>query len=476
MSETNALRTIQQMLLAETWKSSDVLDDKTQDQPPEIMSEIFMIICGGNVVLPPQEDHGYPWILGHVCSRWRQILWNSPSIWSKITVGSVWRRPSDPHDPMSSTTSVLTRETLKYIFRRITSPISLNVLGNFADVLDVVLAHVEQFSELSLDDISQSALFHLLDLPGNSFAKLKKLSLSIDYVHQLIPEYATLTTSSFKTAPNLRSVMYKMQQATYIPPLFFLRWERMEEIHVEGMTLSPRTIHDIWRSSSFLVSCSLLLSEIEVIPTSQIITLPNLKTVHLGASYNFDWEGFLNPVMTPTLESLSLTSSQISPRPLTSLIIRLCCSLRTLNIYEKDTNKDDIDGAELEQLFQYLPFLTKLAVSWTIPPSAIRSIHHGALPKLINAEFPVHPEAFGACLDMIDAYIARSLSPRRSFASFEIACYNSPGFTAVRDRYRDSYETYERVEGLRVYVFNKDYYEDTEDQGDESEFDDDEDE
>ncbi|KAJ7605341.1 hypothetical protein FB45DRAFT_699224, partial [Roridomyces roridus] len=54
--------------------------------PPEMVAEIFSL-----TVPSPWEMAGFrsrekhsPWILGHICSRWRAVALSTPSLWSLI--------------------------------------------------------------------------------------------------------------------------------------------------------------------------------------------------------------------------------------------------------------------------------------------------------------------------------------------------------------------------------------------------------
>lgn len=176
----------------ESWLSRDMLHDKTRDFPSEIMTEIFTLTCGDEVLIPPL-DHGYPRTLGYVCSRWRQILWNSPSIWSKIKVGDGYGHVSAPAIHMQKYSA---GDVLNYILSNISFFVSLTVSrgGWIMHVSTIILERFDRFVELSIDGLPQHMLISFLHLPQDKFTVLEKLSLSALHIDEPIPDDTTLPT------------------------------------------------------------------------------------------------------------------------------------------------------------------------------------------------------------------------------------------------------------------------------------------
>lgn len=432
-----------------SWVSRDTLTDKTQDFPSEILTEIFTLVCGGEVRIPP-VDHKYPWSLGYVCSRWRQILWSSPSIWNKITtIPALHYSPFEGIIRKNSTADVL-----RYILSNISTPVSLTVSrGKYLpDVSTIILENFDRFVELSMDGIPQDMLISLLHLPQNKFTVLEKISLSwIDLYQPVLKDIR----SPLEMAPNLRSVEYMMESPTYAPPLFLLPWDRLEEVFVNTMRIPPDVLFDIFRRSLALVSCSFFIDTTWGIPISDEIVLPALKMLRLETRQIFSWHEFLSPLITPSLEFLDLISPQIPCASVTSLIVRSRCSLKRLYMFEPNGAGEYIGTEDLTLLLDHLPLLTDITIPWSIPPPFFTQLHDGALPKLVNAHLEVHPEGLEAFLDMLDAHID---SPQRYFSDFEIVCHRGPGFSAVRDRYLACYNVYNTIEGWDITVINKELY------------------
>ncbi|KAF9457030.1 hypothetical protein BDZ94DRAFT_1326566 [Collybia nuda] len=57
--------------------------------PPEVLAEIFIYCIPRylrTINIPNIGLYPYPWVLGQVCSRWRQIAWKTPHLWSSFLI------------------------------------------------------------------------------------------------------------------------------------------------------------------------------------------------------------------------------------------------------------------------------------------------------------------------------------------------------------------------------------------------------
>ncbi|KAF9457129.1 hypothetical protein BDZ94DRAFT_266848 [Collybia nuda] len=299
-----------------------MLHDRTQDIPPEIMAEIFALVVANGQVLILNRDDGYPWTLGHVCSRWRQILWDTPSIWNKIRVES-HRFPIRARRYTSG-------NVLDYIFSKIPGPISL---VTSKEELEVVLEHFSRFVELSIIGLGVHQLPSIFNLPESAFALLESFSLSLEGFYRRDTNF---TSSPLQNAPSLRCVEYRTHYPTYIPALLLLPWARVEVINVVRMRIPPDVVLGILRSSPHLTSCSLHTCDTPLTSVNSEIVLPVLEVFNIATLDNFDWETFLSPIITPSLTSLILTSPYLPCAPVISLIIRSRCSLQIIDMSDLD--------------------------------------------------------------------------------------------------------------------------------------------
>jgi hypothetical protein len=80
------LRDLEQKLHTKVVRIDSILSMKKI--PPEIMGEIFLHIRDGAVVGLPALRKVYlnHWIFGHVCTCWRHIFWDLPSIWNNVEI------------------------------------------------------------------------------------------------------------------------------------------------------------------------------------------------------------------------------------------------------------------------------------------------------------------------------------------------------------------------------------------------------
>ncbi|KAF9457612.1 hypothetical protein BDZ94DRAFT_1272691 [Collybia nuda] len=422
------------------------LADKTQVIPPEIITEIFLLVCNERVFIPIPL-HGYPWTLGHICSRWRQILWNSPSIWNTLTIG--YRYPSVPINPAPR---LFISNILEDILSKISGVISLFVLdGYIGRVTSTVFENMDRFHELSVHGISPEMLLSLFQLPAYSFVNLEELTLS-STIHERNLDFVA---SSLETAPKLRSVTLQIASQVYIPSFFKLPWSIMEHISVTTVPTPPLVIWSIFRTSPCLLSCYFNIDVKMDIPTTSNIIIPNLSMLDLETDDVFDWDSFFRPLVAPSLESLIITSPRVPCAMLASFIIRSNCALRELDLSEYDRKLHEVDKSDFGLLLDHLSSLTSLSLLQTLPPPIFFKINDGALLNLVKAEIFVHPDGFAAFLDVLDAYI---VSPTRCFNYLHVVCFRGPGFSEQKNRYLARYGEYSTLSGLEVIILDGNSY------------------
>ncbi|KAF9462206.1 hypothetical protein BDZ94DRAFT_1298690 [Collybia nuda] len=377
------------------------LHDMTQDFPPEVMAKILTLICGMEVLIP--TPNSYPWIIGYVCSRWRQILWHTPEIWNKITIG--YRSSSILTTPPKEYT---VGDILKHILSNTTGPMSLVVTEaghmNYGNMWDIILDNFGRFVDLSMDPVPQHTLTSIFNLPPSAFSRLESLLLFTTDFNGSFPE---LSTSPLQSAPNLRCVNYEIPSLNYVPSLLLLPWATIKVIDVKRMHIPPDVIFHIFRSSPSLESCRFLIDSTQEIPDTHGIILPFVEELVLFTQKSFDWNGFFRQITTPSLQCLILQSPHVPCLPVTSLILRSRCPMAKLDIFGQGSAGHHNGGdGDVESLLDNLPSLKRLIVPWSIPPSIFGKIYKGDFPKLALASFFVRPDRFGAFLDMMDLYIA----------------------------------------------------------------------
>ncbi|KAF8909797.1 hypothetical protein CPB84DRAFT_1673217 [Gymnopilus junonius] len=76
-------------LLAPSFSRFQVLSI-LEDLPREILADIFTITCHDTLYGFFEDKYRYkrttPFLLGHVCSEWRTVVWSTPEIWSHVAL------------------------------------------------------------------------------------------------------------------------------------------------------------------------------------------------------------------------------------------------------------------------------------------------------------------------------------------------------------------------------------------------------
>jgi hypothetical protein len=145
--------------------------------PSEIITEIFLHLKPHKIYLPPGNSQ-YPWILGHVCARWRHILWDSPSVWGSIDIQKYEEEGRPPRIGNMISWDRRICEPLGYLLSQTSMTLSLAASHREVPViLDLIMAHNHRFTSLKLVATTERVRNSLLDLPAHSFERLEFLDL-----------------------------------------------------------------------------------------------------------------------------------------------------------------------------------------------------------------------------------------------------------------------------------------------------------
>lgn len=437
-----------------TRESSGFLHDRTQGLPPEIVAKILGNVSSTTVnLLPPQNRSEYPWVLGHICARWREILWSSVDIWHCIRIGHENPDVRQSYAPQVWKRTI--RESLSYIISHTMMPISLEVPSEEMNhVSDIILAQPHRFTALQLFDASNEFLQSLLNLPFHSFSALEKILITlVDDISITLDHINT----SLETAPCLRTVLFSTNSTTYTPQILRLPWNQLTVLFIKTMKIPPLVVCRILMDCPSLTACFFAIAP-EDIPNTSHVTLENLESLELETEQYFNWESFLALFSIPPLEHLFMSSTSIPITAVTSLITRSKCDLMQLSLCLKKDDPDmpaPTDDTNVNILMTHLPLVVlSLSLPYIMPPSVFRRIQDGLLPFLTELHVYVLPEGFEAFLDMVDGYVDGAFRQVQRFRWIRIECYEAPGFTEVRDRYLARLETYNAIEQLTIDVTN----------------------
>ncbi|KAJ7451604.1 hypothetical protein FB451DRAFT_1283766 [Mycena latifolia] len=170
--------------------------------PPEILHEIFSLatIVSSEEFAIPASDHA-PWILGHVCGRWRAAAISHHIMWSTISVRK--NHPPPIH--------LLQRQL------QLSGDLPLNVSFDQSEserclkLFDALVACSSRWRQLSIKLLQDASPF---------LKALERVRGRLPLLHTLTLEGCATTTGNpfaFEVAPQLRDVTLRFQPLPVIP-------------------------------------------------------------------------------------------------------------------------------------------------------------------------------------------------------------------------------------------------------------------
>ncbi|KAJ7623808.1 hypothetical protein FB45DRAFT_115733 [Roridomyces roridus] len=96
-------------LLSDSLQKNISITSPLRRMPPEVLAEVFFWTLPEEYKEPAKIDQS-PWVLGHICSRWRTIALSIPFLWSKFYIARATDEPNlYPPLPMIETQIQRTR-------------------------------------------------------------------------------------------------------------------------------------------------------------------------------------------------------------------------------------------------------------------------------------------------------------------------------------------------------------------------------
>ncbi|CAA7265239.1 unnamed protein product [Cyclocybe aegerita] len=314
--------------------------------PPELIHRIFY--------LSPRL------VLGAVCKTWREIAWNTPELWTRLSISV---------DSNIRKNIVREREmSFEWLSRAGNLPLSLymnrarwesssphysrmaqswvvfiqdlmNEFGNRCRVLDVELP-VKIFFPLMSKTRLTSQLKHLAIRLNHCDSAPEVFSLSTD---TLEPEYVSLSSLE--------------------PHLVKISWNNVTRLALKGC--EENGCLNIFKYAPSLVSCRLesILPDENRQPSLQFITHLRLRHLIIIKSLA-DW--ILERSIFPELEYLSTADATIST--IQDFVSRFCCNLKTLEMTLQYHVRPESSLLELLQT-PYLHSLESLSITLTFGPA-----------------------------------------------------------------------------------------------------------
>lgn len=407
--------------------------------PTEILCEIFLACVDSQKVFLPLERNSYPWKLGHVCSRWRKVLWETPGIWDRINISGA---------SYTSTQRIL--EPLHGILSRNTALIKLSVTKYPSDGFVQLLPFSHRFKSLSLWGLDPQGLGLLLSLPPGSLDQLE--CLKIDLLPS--PPAPNETIPSILVAPSLRTLEldgdnYTILASHFLSPVC----HQLTEVKL-WLPTKCLIIHTVLQQCSQLVRGDFCIeSSYDGDYSSSPCVATNLEYLRFYGAGDFDWDLLLQPLIVPALEELySMDADTFSPLGLTSLIERSGCTITTIEIESNDTGVVVLVDRNIVPMLRALPFMDTFRSSIHMPSTVFVEMKGGLLPCLIDSSWTLFPKAFRALLDFLDSkcQVSPTLAP---CTRLEVWLYNRSGYKDVCNHLRKHQSAYIRA-GIYLQVYN----------------------
>jgi hypothetical protein len=137
--------------------------------PAEILHEIFLHLCPVEVSLQlSNKSDGYPWILGHVCALWKNVLWTSPSILKNVRIEGTAKTYLNKYHENACTAFLYILSTTRNLLSVHFSAGWFRAAGQ-----GIIVSHNYRFKSLEVHLDGLPGLFSLMDLPAHSFPNLR---------------------------------------------------------------------------------------------------------------------------------------------------------------------------------------------------------------------------------------------------------------------------------------------------------------
>ncbi|KAJ7729188.1 hypothetical protein B0H16DRAFT_1697270 [Mycena metata] len=373
--------------------------------PPELISEIFNRVCGG------EPGKRLPWYLGHISRSWRHTALSLAHLWSSITV-----------ELHLSKTDVLLASIEEQLRRAAHVPLDVHFPDVRTDMdaplLNLILRHSSRWGSLYLN--RRRRLSHdtaVLDWLRPIEGHLEQL------VRLEVPHYWITIPDIFSTAPRLREVMLTDHHLRESPSSILIPWQQIT--HYRGTYGSGRQL-EILEQSPNLLECALGFQGALSVTSNTTPTLPHLRRLTL------DLHTAVGNITAPVLEDLLLSWS--NPQALAwaqPLLFRCSSTLQRLAL------RQSIICMELIPVLRGLPLLAHLVLEYGAGTGDAQTDFFNALSTAAaTSEPPVCPNL----TSIVYGYRFKGRSSKDAF------------FAMARSRFRPISADYRPLSCLRLYA------------------------
>ena len=388
--------------------------------PPEIFVEIFLHYAAEIAEQVINEAPKYcrlsrfPWVLGHICSRWRRIALAEPRIWGTIGVNAgecgdlimlneAFRRGGQSQLWLSADEG----ENEKYVYDEF--------------LRDVICSQSTRITELSLF-VFPETFENFFSLPSESFPMLETVRLVAKGLG--LPWMPGSDASVFRGAERLRRI--KIPTPLDVTPVSFpmnlcLCWPHLTHIDFPEISIQVSIAHELMKLCTNLLECNIRLEDnwetlppvwIKSYPPSSIripylwrLVIHQEDEIYVARVFN----AFLCPLVMPNLEQLDFS---LEGEPdIVPTLLELTAIVNGLSRPNLVSEMLYLGESGLAEVTSALPFVTSLVAPRNVLASSeIRMMaQKDHLPNLTSLMTCVAYADMDAFIDMLEARWVRGI-------------------------------------------------------------------
>ncbi|KAJ7177529.1 hypothetical protein C8R43DRAFT_942798 [Mycena crocata] len=294
----------------------------------ELLARIFAHFCRDSARRQVTTVRSGPLLIGHVCSRWRDLSKGLPELWDTVRL-----------DVMQPLHRLRSEYLATLLFLSKGRNLRVDLRGPFWSRLQGVWDHAHRISELSLllpSTVYRCSLF----APDTCFGTLKIAHLSTAAGH-----HSSVDPAAFQWlqhAPGLRHFTLRLLHWVRLDDfdLYPIPWKQLTKLHLI-LSLPPATVHRILAACVGLEDCHFAsvrrYSSSEGVFTSgdalavKVPVLHRLRSLHIDLHCG-DEEDTLAPLNCPNLVSLETTWYKSSAEAFLFFASRSSFKLQSLSL------------------------------------------------------------------------------------------------------------------------------------------------
>ncbi|KAF8650226.1 hypothetical protein AX16_005341 [Volvariella volvacea WC 439] len=328
--------------------------------PTEILSVIFESSLSQPIHIPPDFTQP-PWLLTRICSHWRRVALNTPSLWCEIDFDL--RGQIDPTPRLRL--GVLCAQRAGSMPLSVQNAVNLmegiinTTTPQFVD--EFLVPHSRRLSVLQLT-VSARAMEGLFKLPAGSLANLKEISINCTDMERSQGVLWTQEATAFRECPHLQSVHIKSLFERVDPRVLNLPWGQLTILAFANAYMSLESCHAILQHCARLEFAALGFDAMSgssnndaFALTAEKVVLPHLS--HLSVQFNYGYTPIFSILTLPSIKTIKLQSGMDvtagwSPEAFQQFIRRSSCQILQLSL-----DFTNFDGQHLLSMLQCSPTL-----------------------------------------------------------------------------------------------------------------------